>query len=198
MKKIFTLLTLLMLGMTTASADNYVFVDKAGNVIEDGATITVKVGEDDPFGGLPIFHSGLSVKNDGAPANYSVRINNEITRIDNGSVQVCFPVYCHNYSEVGVNKSEEGKLGDGEVKDIQSEWIPTAYGECIVTYQAMALQPMANLFIEKGGPKVTVHYIYADPAANPGGDTVVGDVNGDGVVNAADIVEIVKIIMAAE
>ena len=194
MKKIFTLLSLFMLSMTAVNADNYVFVDKDGNVIEDGATIVVKEFEEDAFGNIE-FQSGLSVKNVGAPSNYSVRIHNEITRIDNGNVQVCFPVYCHNYDAVGSNKSEEGKLENGEVKNIQSEWFPTAYGECIVTYTAMALQPMANLFVEKGGPKVMIHYIYADPSEEKPDQPVKGDVNGDGVVNAADIVEIVKIIM---
>lgn len=194
MKKFFTLCVLSVFAITTMTAQNYVFVDESGNVIEDGATIVVKEVHDDGFGGVEL-KSGLSVKNVGAPSNYSVRVHNEITRIDNGSVQVCFPVYCHNYAAVGTNKSEEGKLAADEVKDIQSEWVPEAYGECIVTYTAMALQPMANLFIEKGGPKVTVHYIYADPANVTPDEPLRGDVNGDGVVNAADIVEIVNIIM---
>lgn len=163
MKRFFTLLSLFMLGITAINADNFVFVDKDGNVIEDGATITVTEFEEDAFGSVQL-KSGLSVKNVGAPSNYSVRIHNEITRIDNGNVQVCFPVYCHNYTAVGTNKSEEGTLSTDEVKDIQSEWFPESYGECIVTYQAMALQPMANLYIEKGGPKVTIHYIYSDQA----------------------------------
>lgn len=182
MKRFFTLLSFLILGMTAMNADNYVFVDKDGNIIEDGTTITVSEFEEDAFGSIQL-KSGLSVKNIEAPSNYSVRIHNEITRIDNGNVQVCFPVYCHNYDAVGSNKSEEGKLATDEVKDIQSEWFPETYGECIVTYQAMSLQPMANLFVEKGGPKVTVHYVYADPAGvksvkNDAQSTVYYDLQG--------------------
>ena len=146
----------------SATAQNYEFVDKDGNTVADGTTVIRNEAEDDGFGGI-LLHSGLAVKNVGAPANYQVRIHNTITQIDNGSMQVCFPQYCHNYTTTGSNKSEEAKLNTDEVKDIQSEWLPTAYGECIVTYQAMALQPMGNLFVEKGGPKVTVHYVYADP-----------------------------------
>ena len=117
MKRFFTLLSLFMLGITAINADNFVFVDKNGNVIEDGATITVTEFEEDAFGSVQL-KSGLSVKNVGAPSNYSVRIHNEITRIDNGNVQVCFPVYCHNYTAVGTNKSEEGTLSTDEVKEI--------------------------------------------------------------------------------
>jgi len=163
MKKIFTLLSVAMLTLT-ATAQNYVFVDKDGNTVDDGAVITQTEAEDDGFGGI-LLQSGLSVKNAGAPANYQVRIHSDITQIDNGALQVCFPQNCHSYNTTGVNKSEEAKLNADETKGIQSEWLPTAYGECVVTYQAMALQPMGNLFIEKGGPKVTVHYVYADPSA---------------------------------
>lgn len=166
MKKVFTLLSLWLAGMATTMAQgsySYEFVDKDGNVVSDGATLVRSDAEEDVFGGVEIA-SGLYVKNVGASANYSVRIHTTITQIDNGNLQVCFPMNCFNYAAPGDYKSGEGKMATDEVKDIQSEWLPEAYGECIVTYQAMALQPMGNIYIEKGGPAVTLRYTYADPA----------------------------------
>ena len=46
MKKIFTLLSFLMLGAMAFAQQYYVFADKDGNVIEDGATITRTEVED--------------------------------------------------------------------------------------------------------------------------------------------------------
>ena len=171
MKKLFTFIVLLTAGLTASYAqainDSYQFVDKDGNIIENGTTVVRNEPEIDPFGGVA-FLSGLYVKNVSAPSNYSVRIHTTITRLDNGNVQVCFPTLCHNYDFVGsTNKSEEGKVASGDAKSIQAEWLPanaTSYGECIVTHQAMALEPFGKTWLENEGPSVTVHYIFADPA----------------------------------
>jgi len=164
MKRTITFVSLLFAALTTTMAQSYSyeFVDADGNIVPNDTTLVRTDAEEDAFGGVQIA-SGLKVKNVSAPANYSVRIHTTITKIDNGNVQVCFPLNCFNYTEPGNYKSGETKMAADEVKDIQSEWLPTAYGECIVTYQAMSLQPMGNLYIEKGGPSVTLHYNYADP-----------------------------------
>lgn len=157
---------LMLMGTTVANAQNtfsYEFIDAEGNVVADGTTLTRSDAHEDASGLVQI-PSGLNVKNVGAPANYYVRVVTTITQIDNGNLQVCFPINCFNYTVPGTYKSGEGKLSADESKDIQSEWFPETYGECVVTYQAMSLQPMANLFIEKGGPTVKVRYVYADAA----------------------------------
>ena len=169
MKKWYTFLFLLCAGISTSMAQNdfsYIFVDKNGNAIDDGATIVQNSAEEDEFGAIQI-GSGLSVKNVGAPENYYIRLLTEITQIDNGSVQVCFPLNCFVYYDPGLYQSSETKMEAEAIKDIKSEWLPEAYGECIVTYQAMALAPMGfgTNYVEKGGPTVKVHYIYTDPAS---------------------------------
>ncbi len=161
MKKIFTLLTFLTCVAAAFAADNYVFVDKQGNTIPAGTTITCSTAEVDDFGGV-IVHSGLLLKNVDAPSNYQVTVDAKITRIDNGAVQLCFPTNCFSYSSVGTHGSgQKGTISQGQSKNIQTEWLPVAYGECIVEYTATYYQSV----FKKGDYTITVHYKYADPTA---------------------------------
>ena len=164
MKKLFTLCVLTLLA-TAASAQTYVFTDKEGNVIEDGATIQRAEAEDDGFEGI-LVSSGLFVKNVGAPNNYVVSVEAQISKMDNGALQLCFPENCQTYSAIGsYEPNEKATIEKDASKDIMSEWLPVAYGECVVTYTAKAHQKMGNTFLKKGTYSVTVNYIYADPAA---------------------------------
>lgn len=159
MKKLFTLLSFLMLGAMAFAQQYYVFADKDGNVIEDGATITRSEVEDDGFSVL--LKSGLYLKNVDAPSNYKATVKANITRIDNGAVQLCFPTNCFSYDKVGTHGSDDkAALGQGEVKDLLSEWLPTAYGECVVEYTVQNYQGA----FPKSKYTVTVKYQYADPA----------------------------------
>lgn len=161
MKHLFTLLAFMMLGCMVQAQNSYVFSDKDGNVIENGATIERTEVEDDGFGSI-LIKSGLYVKNNNAPENYQVAVVANITRLDNGDVQLCFPTNCHNYSEVGTYGGDtKGTVAQGAVKDIQSEWLPTAYGECIVEYTAQNYQGSA---FPKDKYTVTIHYKYAQSA----------------------------------
>ena len=167
MKKIFTLCVFSLMGLV-AMAQSYVFTDKEGNTIEDGATVTRMEVEDDGFGDL-LISSGLYVKNVGAPTNYAVSIEAKITRMDNGALQLCFPENCQVYSATGTYEPEGKATIDKDAsKDIMSEWLPTAYGECTVTYTAKAQQKMGNTYIKKGTYSVTVNYRYSDPSAIEG------------------------------
>ena len=99
MKKIFTFLSLCLLSIT-ASAQEYVFTDAQGNTYDDGVVINRTEVEDDGFGGINL-PGNLFVKNVGAAEGSEVAIVAEITKIDNGDLQLCFPTNCHNQSEVG-------------------------------------------------------------------------------------------------
>lgn len=158
MKKILTLL-FLMTALAANAEDYYVFTDKAGNVIENNATIICNEAEDDGFEVL--LNSGLYVKNVAAPSNYQVAVEAKITQLDNGVVQLCFPTNCFSYNSKGTyGGTDKATVAQNESKSIASEWIPTAYGECVVEYTAKAFQGA----FPKGNYKVTVHYSYADPA----------------------------------
>ena len=99
MKKIFTFLSLCLLSIA-ASAQEYVFTDKEGNVFEDGAVINRSEVVDDGFGGINL-PGNLFVKNVNAEEGCQVAIEAQITKIDNGDLQLCFPTNCQSYSEIG-------------------------------------------------------------------------------------------------
>ena len=166
MKKTFTLFSALLLAITLSAQDTkgyFQFADKDGNIIADGSTIVRNVPEMDDFGEM-LIHSGLFIKNVTAPNGTPVWLVSDITRIDNGSLQVCFPQNCIVYNRVSSNKSDATTITAGEQKDIQSEWLPSTYGECVVTYTAKPLEKFGKTYTENEGPSVTVHYILQDPA----------------------------------
>ena len=143
--------------------DAYIFVDKEGNAIMSGSTIICNEAVNGENGDI-IVPSGLSVKNASAPSNYQVAVEVKISRIDNGAVQLCFPTNRYSYSTVGthggINKTS---LAQGTSKDIQTEWLPTAFGECVVEYTAKTFQ---GAFM-KANYTVIVHYIYDSTPISP-------------------------------
>ncbi len=161
MKKFFTLLGFLMMGATTFAQNIYVFCDKDGNIYENNATITCTDVKDDGFGSYMV-PSGLFVKNSDAPNGYSASAIADITKMDNGVVQLCFPINCISYNTTG-KQAETGKvtLANGELKDLMTEWMPTAYGECTVTYTLKTYNSLFN----KGSRTITVNYRWDDPAS---------------------------------
>ena len=161
MKKLFTLISCFLLTFT-ASAQEFVFTDLAGNVLENGALITRTEPTDDGFGGIEL-SGGIAVKNVEAPDGCQVSIAATITKIDNGSLQLCFPTNCQVYSATGTfEPNEKATLAAGETKTIQTEWLPTAYGECSVTYTAKAHQGIASHECRT----VTVNYKYVATQQN--------------------------------
>lgn len=157
MKKFFTFLSLCLLSITV-SAQEYVFTDKEGNVFEDGTVINRTNVEDDGFGGINL-PANLFVKNVNAEEGCQVAIEAQITKIDNGDLQLCFPTNCQSYSEIGTYEPNgKATLAIGESKNLMTEWVPVEYGECIVTYTA-------KKYLEGSGSAVrsiTVKYKYSN------------------------------------
>ena len=123
MKKFFTFLSLCLLSITV-SAQEYVFTDKEGNVFEDGTVINRTNVEDDGFGGINL-PANLFVKNVNAEEGCQVAIEAQITKIDNGDLQLCFPTNCQSYSEIGTYEPNgKATLAIGESKDLMTEWLP--------------------------------------------------------------------------
>lgn len=146
MKKTFTLFATLALASATFAQD-YVFTDQQGNVLEDGATIDRTEVEDDGFGGSMI-PGKLFVKNNADANGKQVAIVTEVSRIDNGALQLCFPVNCETYNEAGTYETvEKGTLALGEQKDLQTEWLPEDDGQCIVTYKIKTYQSLASTVV---------------------------------------------------
>ncbi|MBR1545689.1 MAG: hypothetical protein IJ633_02670 [Prevotella sp.] len=162
MKKLFTLCMFLLTAASIMAQDSNIFqfTDKDGNVIENGATITVKTPTTDDFGET-ILPSGIYVKNVSA-GTASVRIVYQIQSIDNGDFQLCFPVNCIRKSETGTFTTESGQMTPNEIRDLQCEWYPANYGTCKAT---MTIEEVNALGTKVGdGPSVNLVFQYTDPA----------------------------------
>ncbi|MGX8695171.1 MAG: hypothetical protein ACSW8D_02195 [Prevotella sp.] len=161
------LLLLAAVSVSAQAEQTFQFIDKNGSVIADGATITVSELTPDEFMG-DFVNSGLFVKNISS-ASTLVRVVYEITTIDNGSLQICFPNLCNSQMFKGTYETQSAPIAEGETRDFQTEWFPTAYGRCQVTF---SLEEMAQIGIFPNysyikiadGPKVTVVFDYPDPA----------------------------------
>ena len=171
MKKFFTLTLSLLFALTAAAqaTDTSVqFSDKDGNIIADGTTLTLNQFEEDFFGNIQM-PSGLFVKN---TTNNSVRITADytISNLSSGTFQICFPQNCVVQNRIGTYASEQGDLSAGEIRDMRTEWLPTAVGTCtvsmkIVTYKQNAI---TKVWVKKGdGPSLLLNFTY-DPASISG------------------------------
>jgi len=197
MKKFYILLTVLAAACMPMLAEDlderFVFVDANGNEIADGSTVTVTTGTDNGEG-VHVMFSGVSVKNVSGGTSTYVKVNYTINQIDNGAFQICFPVTCNTRSAVGSYETSAGSLSDGEVRDIQSEWLAEAYGTCNVTLQ-LETQKKSGGFPPKYthdgyGATITLNFVYGEE--EPG---VHGDVNGDGEVTVGDVNAIIDLIL---
>ena len=191
MKRYFTffLFGFVLMAMPVLAQDidqSYVFMDEEGNIIENGTTVVRNVVElyDE---GTEVIYSGISVLNlAGSSADY-LKMHYDIQRLDNGFYQICFPTTCNMKNEVGVYETAIGQLM-GDLQDIQSEWFPTADGECIVVlsieiFSKQGLFPPS--YVHKAdGPTITLRFVKGNI---PGPEPVAGDVNGDGEVSISDV-----------
>ena len=182
MKKIITFIILLVTGFLPSSAQEidrtFIFVDNAGKEVADGKTINVNA-EEGAFG--PMVNSGLFVKNTSAEEAY-VLVEYAVSSLPNGVFQICFPQNCIMKEEVGHWSTPAGPLAAGEVKDLNSEWMPEqegAYGIAKATYQLKlcTYNALTKQYTESAdGPRVEVVFHYADPASvstvSTGADTV--------------------------
>lgn len=198
MRKFFTLLLfgLSMLAwpaMAQEIDESYVFMDEEGNIIENGATVVRNVVES--FDEVSdVIYSGISVLNLGGSTTDHIKMNYVINRIDNGTYQICFPTTCNMQTEVGVYETGIGQLM-GDLQDIQSEWFPVADGECVVTLKIEIFTKMGFFpptYIHKAdGPTITLRFVKGNVI-----EPIVGDVNGDGEVNIADVNAVIDLILS--
>lgn len=149
------------------------FVDKNGNVVEDGSTITVTDVEEKE-GQLQI-NSGLYVKNF-SNEEQGTSMDFTILQMDNGAPQCCYPHTCiPGTNEVGKEYSTfNDGIEAGESLDMQTEWIPAGYGQCVMTFQLKIMNvtekvvfgmPLKSYDEFKAyGPKITINFVYRDPA----------------------------------
>ena len=137
-----------------------------------------------------MFPSGLYVKNN-SNANSNAGMIGNIKTMDNGTVRHCFPGTCQPFSSTGSNTiiNAQGGIKAGVSQNIMSEWIPTAKGNCTVTYTILLLEqtkPMPPTYDEKAEcASVTVNYVYDDSSV-----LSISDINADKTVKSNTLVNI--------
>ena len=133
MKKFLLMIATVLTGMTLSAQtyDYFEFVDKDGNVVPDGTTLTLNevTHIEDELDAFDVIYSNLYVRNKTSETRY-LRINMFIERIDNGVYQLCFPSACKPYYDVTNIVTEGGTIAGNELKDLMTEWIPTDEGGC--------------------------------------------------------------------
>ena len=194
-----TLLILLTLFGLTASGQltTFEFVDRDGNVVPDGTTVTLsEVTDEEDFETgefYQVMYAGLSVRNT-INAQAALRVLADVTRLDGGTYQLCFPINCMSTTEAGLITTEAGMLAANAVQDLLTEWFPAGEGGCDVAMKIQVMNvvgqfPNVRYTLQGDGPTVTLHF------RNGITDAVVGDLDGNGVVDIDDLNIIINIML---
>lgn len=150
------------------------FVDAEGNIVPDGSIVNRTETEYSDFDELQI-SSGLYAKNT-TDEVVNISFTAVIESQPSGTFQHCFPGSCMRYDAPQTNRVIDRPVGGadtarepGSSASLQSEWLVEEgnYGTCVVSYQfgIYGVNPVTYDWMFYGnGPKVTVNYIYADPA----------------------------------
>ena len=185
MKKIYLLSIALMglLALPTYAQDDeegedeidntFQFQDADGNEIADGTTLTLTTITQGANG--PQIPTGLYIKNvSGAKTAGSLSIN--ISNMPNGSFASCaFGSCLPAWPVAGIYESAK-KIVDATdpAENIETEWIPDDYADWTATVQLETRAISSSRFGQTAGsvigygPKVTLHFVYADPAGIKG------------------------------
>lgn len=174
--KLMALAAMLCLGTVNVAAqdeeeldESFIFVDKEGNEIANGSTVTFVGGKPNPITGKIQVDVEVSVKNTLPSAEYcSLHI---VTKsLPSGSIESCFPINCTSNIPADY-ESDSGLLFSGETRGLITEWIVEDgnYGTATLTLQLRHMEKFAETYIPVGeGPTINVNLIYADPAAIDG------------------------------
>ena len=172
MKKIY-LLCLAMMGLFALQAnaqsseiDNtFRFQDANGNEVKDGTTLTLSKLENGQIS------TGLFLKNISGKQTAGY-LSIDITNMPNGSFASCaFGSCLPAWTTAEVHESAKNVVeANADAENIATEWVPAAYGDWTGTMQLVVLGVNKNKFgistpgdIIGYGPKVTLHFVYADP-----------------------------------
>ena len=171
MKKIFTLCVGLFAALALQAQSDFPlhFVDKNGNEIADGSTLIITDWIDDGFGGIMV-PSGLAVKNT-SDAEVQCAGAFTVRSISNGAFQSCFPMNCMQARTVGDYTTQNGAMAAGDLKNMQTEWLPDpdSEGTCTVVYQLITYKqnPITKQWtVDKYGPTVTMNFAYGTTGIN--------------------------------
>ena len=148
------------------------FVDADGNVIADGATVNfAPTDPEETPGGFEI-KPGIFVENlTDEPVYTAAQVN--ITAMSSGSLMCCFPMNCYNKFELEEFTTDPSEPIQAKAKrSLNTEWYAEAYGSCTASFQLKiyeeTLAPgqfVPTKHLRANGRKITVNFIYNDPAS---------------------------------
>lgn len=164
MKKILTLCMGLLAGLAVQAQSDFPlqFVDKDGQIVPDGTEVDILDFEEDELFGDILMPVNLSVKN---VSDEKVQGGGTFTiqTIDNGSFQTCFPTNCMRFSATGTFSTGNDAFMPGQLRNMQTEWLPTGEGVCVVTYQLQTYRQNPNnqkWMLDGDGPTITLNFYY--------------------------------------
>lgn len=166
--KLLVLAVATLLGTTAyAQTDNTLqFVDKDGNVVENGSTITISKATDDGMGN-PMIETGLFVQNT-TDKSVGASVKFTISKMDNGGLSCCFPSECIQNTELGTYETRPGEMMSNP-QNFTTEWFPEdaqSYGTCTATFTLKVYDVTYNKYglptytYTADGPSVTVNFVY--------------------------------------
>lgn len=143
------------------------FVDADGNVIADGATVNfAPTDPEETPAGFEI-KPGIFVENlTDEPVYTAAQVN--ITAMSSGSLTCCFPASCYNKFELEEFTTDPSVPIQAKAKhSLNTEWYAKAYGSCTASFQLKIYEETLapGQFVPTNGPKITVNFIYNDPAS---------------------------------
>lgn len=159
--------------------DTFEFCSEDGTIIPNGSTININTATMSPDEEIALY-TGVYVKNTASVLAYG-SVDWTVTKIDNGSFSVCFPMQCNTSDKVGKIQNSPGVIRANEVKSTQSEWYPQAAGEAEMTmtltiYSCEFVDNVPYYTKEDEGPTITLHFNYDPTGINEVSKTQANDV----------------------
>ena len=164
MKKLFTLMMCLLAGFAVQAQDDFPlqFVDKDGQVIPDGTWMDITEFEEDDIFGDILVPANVWVKNVSGGVVYGGG-SYTIQTITNGWFQTCFPSVCMRQSSEGRYTTGNDTFVPGQLRDMQTEWLPEGEGMCVVNYQLQTFRKVGNNYFPDGdGPTIILSFLYGN------------------------------------
>lgn len=165
MKKIFTLISMALIAMTSQAQNNDLqFCYENGTIIPDGSVVVVDTPDPELLAEDEIkFESGIFIKNNTASSLAST-LEFSVTEItEESELSVCLGTNCHMYTQNGTFSLTDN-LAAGSISSMQCHWSPAynwdtdeyIYGNCKGTYSIKNGSTVCST--------ITVNFVYADPA----------------------------------
>ena len=148
--------------------NSLVFVDKQGNVIEDGATIYLDKAVDDKFGfGGKVIDTDLFIHNQGTEKMFAMIKGNVEEITGKGTFQICYPADCKYLDEVGAFTTEAKEVSPNASAntDIEAKFTFSVRNKAtgIVSLQIYSAKISAGEYVEDQ-PQAKVKLVFNSKA----------------------------------